>query len=128
MTTTTGRQNGMAGRLAGLTGVVTGGGRGLGRAIALEMAREGAAVVVNDLGTEHSGGGRDPQRAQTVVDQIVAEGGDAVADGGDVGEWGDAERMIATAIDRWGKLDILVNVAGIIRMGTPVDTEPEDWD
>jgi NAD(P)-dependent dehydrogenase (short-subunit alcohol dehydrogenase family) len=118
----------MAGRLEGLVGLVTGGGGGLGRAVALEMAREGAKLVVNDLGTAASGAGRDSQRAQAVVDQIVADGGAAVADAGDVAEWDDAEAMVTKALVEWGKLDILVNAAGILRMGTPFDTSPEDFD
>jgi len=118
----------VAGRLEGLVAVVNGGGGGLGRATALGMAREGAQMVVNDLGSLATGGGRDPERAKLVADQIVAEGGKAVADGGDISDWADAEAMINKAIDTYGKLDILVNCAGIIRFGTPVDTSPEDFD
>lgn len=118
----------MGGRLEGLVAVVNGAGQGLGRATALGMAGEGAKVVVNDLGTSADGTGRDESRAQAVVAAITALGGDAIADGGDIAEWVDAEAMIGKAIDRWGKLDILVNVAGNIRMGTPMDTSPEDFD
>jgi NAD(P)-dependent dehydrogenase (short-subunit alcohol dehydrogenase family) len=118
----------VAGRLEGLVAVVNGGGGGLGRATALGLAREGARVVVNDLGSLATGGGRDPERAKLVADQIVAEGGKAIADGGDISDWADAEAMIDQAIDTYGKLDILVNCAGIIRFGTPVDTSPEDFD
>src|SRR5271170_4613602 len=99
----------VAGRLEGLVAVVNGGGGGLGRATALGLAREGAKVVVNDLGSLATGGGRDPQRARLVAAQIVAEGGQAIADGGDISDWGDAEAMIKAAIDTYGKLDILVN-------------------
>jgi 3-oxoacyl-[acyl-carrier protein] reductase len=115
-------------RLSGLVALVTGGGRGLGRAIALEMSREGARVVVNDIGTAATGGGRDPERARGVADEIVAAGGEAVSDSGDVAEWADAGAMVGTAIDRFGKLDIVVNAAGIIRLGTPLDTTQEDFD
>jgi NAD(P)-dependent dehydrogenase (short-subunit alcohol dehydrogenase family) len=118
----------MAGRLDGLVAVVNGAGRGLGRAVALGFAREGAKVVVNDLGTAASGEQVAPQRAQAIVDEITSSGGEAIADGGDIGEFDDAGRMIRSAIDTWGKLDILVNCAGIIRLGTPVDTSPEDFD
>lgn len=118
----------MAGRLEGLVAIVTGGGGGLGRASAVEMAREGAKVVVNDIGADVSGEGHDSGRAQAVVDQIIGEGGEAIADTGDVTVWGDAEAMIQKGIDSWGKLDILVNVAGNQRLGTPVDTTQEDYD
>jgi NAD(P)-dependent dehydrogenase (short-subunit alcohol dehydrogenase family) len=118
----------VAGRLEGLVAVVNGGGGGLGRATALGLAREGARVVVNDVGSLATGGGRDPQRAKLVADQIVAEGGKAVADGGDISDWADAEAMINKAIETYGKLDILINCAGIIRFGTAVDTSPEDFD
>jgi NAD(P)-dependent dehydrogenase (short-subunit alcohol dehydrogenase family) len=118
----------MGGRLEGLVAVVNGAGRGLGKAVALGFAREGARLVVNDLGAAASGTGRDPGRAQLVVDEILAGGGEAIADGGDIAEWDEAEAMIAKAIDTWGKLDILANVAGNIRLGTPVDTTPEDFD
>jgi NAD(P)-dependent dehydrogenase (short-subunit alcohol dehydrogenase family) len=116
------------GRLEGLTALVNGGGRGLGRAIALEFAREGARVVVNDLGTAWDGRGRDSERAQAVVDAIRDFGAEAIADAGDIGDLEDARAMVQKAIDAWGKLDILVNAAGIIRLGTPIDTAPEDWD
>jgi NAD(P)-dependent dehydrogenase (short-subunit alcohol dehydrogenase family) len=118
----------MTGRLDGLIAVVTGGGRGLGRAVALEFAAEGAKLVVNDLGADTSGTGRDSKRAQIVVEQIEAAGGDAIADGGDIAAWDDAETMIGKALDRWGKLDILVNAAGNARLGTILDTPPEDFD
>ena len=112
----------VAGRLEGLVALVNGGGGGLGRATALGLAREGAHVVVNDVGSLATGGGRDPERATLVADQIVAEGGRALADCGDISDWADAETMVNKAIDTYGKLDILVNCAGIIRFGTPVDT------
>jgi NAD(P)-dependent dehydrogenase (short-subunit alcohol dehydrogenase family) len=118
----------VAGRLDGLTAVVTGGGRGLGRAVALEFAREGARVVVNDLGTAGTGEGRDATRSQAVVTEIEQLGGEALADGGDVSNADDARAMVEKSIAAWGRLDILVNAAGNIRLGTPVDTAPEDWD
>jgi NAD(P)-dependent dehydrogenase (short-subunit alcohol dehydrogenase family) len=118
----------MSGRLDGRVAVVNGAGRGIGRAIALEFAREGAKVVVNDLGTAASGDQIEPDRANAVAEEIRAGGGEALADGGDIGDLGDAEKMIQSAIDAWGKLDILVNCAGIIRVGSAVDTSPEDFD
>jgi 3-oxoacyl-[acyl-carrier protein] reductase len=117
----------MAGRLEGLTAVVTGAGGGHGRPIALALAEQGARVVVNDLGTDASGVGAGEPRAQQVADEINGLGGEAVADGGDTGDFAQAARLIGTAIDAWGKLDILVNVAGTIRYATISETTPDDW-
>ena len=83
---------------------------------------------MNDLGTSPFGEGRRGDRAEAVVEQIVAEGGQAVADSGDISDWSDAERLIDTAIETYGKLDILVNCAGILRFGTIFDSSPEDFD
>jgi NAD(P)-dependent dehydrogenase (short-subunit alcohol dehydrogenase family) len=119
----------MTDRLKGLVAVVNGAGRGLGRAVAMGLAREGACLVVNDLGTSATGeGSDDPGRAQLVVDAIVAGGGKAIPDTGDITNFSAAENMIQTAIDTFGKLDILVNCAGIIRLGSAFDTTPEDFD
>src|ERR1700735_3071207 len=103
----------MSSLLEGKVALVTGAGHGIGRAHALELARHGASVVVNDLGTSVSGegSGRDADR---VVDAIVALGGTAVADYGDVGNEADVEAMVGRAIDAWGHLDVLVNNAGIV--------------
>jgi NAD(P)-dependent dehydrogenase (short-subunit alcohol dehydrogenase family) len=117
-----------SGRLRGLVALVNGAATGLGRATAVELAREGAHVVVSGIGTLDAGGERDLERAQKVVDQIVSEGGEAIPDGGDISDWAEAEAMVAKAIDRWGKLDIVVNAGGISRIGTPWDTTPEDFD
>jgi NAD(P)-dependent dehydrogenase (short-subunit alcohol dehydrogenase family) len=113
--------------LDGLSAVVNGGGRGIGQAVALEFARQGASVVVNDLGA-NADGSRDPSRAQRVVDQVRAEGGEATANSGDIADPSDAEAMIGTAIEEYGKLDILVNAAGNVYLGTIVDTTPEEFD
>jgi NAD(P)-dependent dehydrogenase (short-subunit alcohol dehydrogenase family) len=115
------------GRLTGLSAIVTGGGGGLGSSIAIALASEGASVVVNDLGTAASGEGTDPHRAAQVVDQITAAGGTAYADAGDMTDFGAAEKLVRGAIDSFGKLDILVNAIGIIRLGTAFDTTPEDF-
>lgn len=115
-------------RLDGLVAVVNGGGQGLGRATALGLADEGARIVVNDLGTGPFGEGRSEDRAKVVADRIVADGGEAIADGGDIANWSDAEALIGRAIEAYGKLDILVNCAGILRLGTPMDASPEDFD
>jgi NAD(P)-dependent dehydrogenase (short-subunit alcohol dehydrogenase family) len=117
----------VSGRLSGLVAVVNGAGRGIGRAIAVEFAREGSSVVVNDIGAVQDGG-RDPARAFRVVDEIRAQGGEAIADIGDIGDADQAASMINKAVATYGKLDILVNCAGIGHIGTVVDTEPEDFD
>ncbi len=101
--------------LAGKVAVVTGAARGLGRVEALELARLGARVVVNDLGTKGDGSGRDETAARAVVDEITAFGGEAVPHFGDVAVWDDARSMIGTAVERFGDLHILVNNAGFCR-------------
>ncbi len=118
----------MPGRLEGRVAVVTGAGRGLGRAYALALAAEGAAVVVNDLGGDFQGNGRDVSPAQSVVSEIKAGGGRAVASGHDVSDWHDAQAMISLALEAFGGLDILVNNAGILRDRLFANMSEEDWD
>jgi NAD(P)-dependent dehydrogenase (short-subunit alcohol dehydrogenase family) len=108
--------------------IVTGSGRGLGRAHALEFARQGAKVVVNDLGAELDGTGRSSGPAQEVVDQIVAGGGEAVVNGDDVADWDGAARLVQTAIDTFGGLDVLVNNAGFVRDRMVVSATEDEWD
>ena len=115
-------------RLEGKTALVTGAGRGIAKGIALLMAREGAKVVVNDLGGFVDGGGDDQEPAQLVADEINGFGGEAVPHFGDVSNWADAEDMVRTAIDKWDKLDILVNVAGILRERMVFNMTEDDWD
>jgi NAD(P)-dependent dehydrogenase (short-subunit alcohol dehydrogenase family) len=116
------------GLLDGKVAIVTGAGRGIGRGEALELASQGAKVVVNDLGGSHTGEGADPSPADEVVDIIKNRGGEAAANYDDVGDWGGAERAIQSAIDTFGALDIVVNNAGILRDQSIVKmTEPE-WD
>ena len=108
--------------------VVTGAGRGIGREHALEFARQGAKVVVNDLGSEADGDGRSEGPAGEVVDAIRGMGGEAVANGDDVADWDGAKRLIQTAIDTWGRIDTLVNNAGILRDRMLVSMQEDDWD
>lgn len=114
--------------LEGKIAIVTGAGRGLGRCHALELANQGAQVVVNDLGTGLSGEGSDRQPAQKVVDEIQEQDGEAVPHYGDVTSETDVDEMITTALDEFGGLDILVNNAGIIRDSMSFNMSNEDWD
>ncbi len=108
--------------------IVTGAGRGLGRAYALAFARAGARVIVNDLGTTLAGVGRDVGTAQVVVDEIRAAGGEAVANGDDVSEWDSAGRIVATALEHFGGLDVVVNNAGVVRDRMFVSATVDEWD
>jgi NAD(P)-dependent dehydrogenase (short-subunit alcohol dehydrogenase family) len=107
---------------------VTGAGRGIGRAHAMELARQGARVVVNDIGAEADGSGRSQGPAQEVVDAILKMGGDAIVSGDDVADFKGARRMIDSAIQKWGRLDVLVNNAGFLRDRMFVSTSEEEWD
>jgi NAD(P)-dependent dehydrogenase (short-subunit alcohol dehydrogenase family) len=108
--------------------IVTGAGRGLGRAHALELARYGARVVVNDLGVERDGTGGGSAPADEVVAEIRAAGGQAIANGDDVADWADAGRLIAAATETWGRLDILVNNAGFLRDRMFANASEDEWD
>jgi len=101
--------------LQGKVALVTGSGRGVGRGIALELASAGASVVVNDIGASTAGEGADLTPAQQVVAEIRAAGGSAVADTHSVADWDDAHAMVQTALDHFGRIDIVVNNAGILR-------------
>jgi NAD(P)-dependent dehydrogenase (short-subunit alcohol dehydrogenase family) len=118
----------MAGKLEGKTAVITGAGRGIGREVALLYAREGAKVIVNDLGVSVDGEGKDNSPASQVVAEIKAMGGDAIANFGDVSDMDQAEDLVRTALNEWGKLDILVNVAGILRDRMIFNMTGEEWD
>lgn len=114
--------------LDGKVAIVTGAARGLGREEALELARHGAKVVVNDLGVSADGTGRDTSAADAVVDEIKALGGEAVPHFGDVADWDDSQAMIQTAIDNYGDLNILVNNAGFCRDKMIFNMTEEDFD
>ncbi len=118
----------MPGKLEGKTAIITGAGRGIGREVALLYAREGARVIVNDLGVSVDGEGKDNSPAQMVVDEIRAAGGEAIANYADVADMDQAEDLVRTALNEWGKLDILVNVAGILRDRMIFNMTEEEWD
>ena len=108
--------------------IVTGAGRGLGRAHALELARQGARVVVNDLGVEADGRGASDGPAGDVVREIRAAGGEAVANGADVADWAQAGGLVRAALDAFGRLDAVVNNAGFVRDRMFANASEEEWD
>lgn len=114
--------------LEGKVAIVTGAGRGIGREHALALARAGANVVVNDLGASLGGEGADESPAEQVVSEIRALGGEAVADGANVADFAGAERMVRRAVETFGRLDLLVNNAGIIRDRMLVNMTEAEWD
>jgi NAD(P)-dependent dehydrogenase (short-subunit alcohol dehydrogenase family) len=118
----------MAGMLDGRVAIVTGAGRGIGAGVARLLAKEGAKVVVNDFGGAVDGTGGDTGPAGEVVAEIKKNGGEAVTNGADVSSFDQAEALVRQAIDTYGKLDVLVNVAGILRDRMVFNLNWEDWD
>jgi NAD(P)-dependent dehydrogenase (short-subunit alcohol dehydrogenase family) len=118
----------MSGICEGRVAVVTGAGRGIGRGHAIEFARQGAKVVVNDLGAEVDGSGSSDGPAGQVVEEIRGLGAEAVANGEDISDWDGAKRLIDTAISTFGGLDVLVNNAGILRDRMLVNMTDTEWD
>ena len=118
----------MANLCEGRVAIVPGAARGVGKENALLLAKEGARLVVNDLGGAVDGTGTDATPAQEVANEIIAGGGEAVVNGDDVSSWDGAKNMIDQAIDTFGKLDILVNNAGILRDRMLVNMTEQEWD
>jgi len=114
--------------LEGKVAVVTGSGRGIGRGIALALAKEGAKLVINDVGCATDGRGTDADPAAAVCKEIAALGGEAIPNYDSVSEFDSAGNIIKSAVDKWGQIDILVNNAGILRDKQLVNMSPEDFD
>jgi len=118
----------MGDRLKGKVAIVTGAGRGLGRSHALALAAEGAAIVVNDLGVASDGSGTDQSPAQQVANEIKKAGGDAIASYGNVTKLEDCQKTVQEAVDKWGRVDILINNAGVLRDRMVFNMSAEEWD
>lgn len=116
------------GVLDGRVAIITGGGNGIGAAISRYFSREGASLVINDLGTRPDGTGGDEGPAHRIADELTSGGAQAVADGGDIADVATGERLVKTAVDTFGKLDIVVNVAGILRDRMIFNLDEKDWD
>ncbi|MHB8262593.1 MAG: SDR family oxidoreductase [Acidimicrobiales bacterium] len=116
------------GILDGKVAIVTGAGRGIGSEEALLLAAEGAKVIVNDLGADVTGAGGDKSPAQRTVDAIKAKGGEAAINADDISSWQGAKNVVDQAVSTWGKLDIVVNNAGILRDKMSFNIDESDWD
>jgi NAD(P)-dependent dehydrogenase (short-subunit alcohol dehydrogenase family) len=116
------------GVIDGRVAIITGGARGIGASISRLFASEGAALVINDLGGGPDGAGGDQGPAKQITDEIAAAGGQAIADGGDIADVATGERLVNTAVDQFGRLDIVVNVAGILRDRMIFNLSEQDWD
>jgi len=116
------------GVIDGRVAIITGGARGIGASISRLFASQGASLVINDLGGSPDGTGSDEGPAKQLADEITAAGGTAVADGGDVADVATGERLVQAAVDQYGRLDIVVNVAGILRDRMIFNLSEADWD
>jgi NAD(P)-dependent dehydrogenase (short-subunit alcohol dehydrogenase family) len=114
-------------RLDGQVAIVTGAGQGLGRTHALALAERGAKIIVNDLGGSRDGTGESSQAAEAVVAEIIASGGEAMANGANVVNFEEVEAMVEKAVATWGRVDILINNAGILRDKSFLRMSPEDF-
>jgi len=118
----------MGDRLKGKVAIVTGAGRGIGRCHALALAAEGAKIVVNDLGVASDGSGTDQSPAQQVADEIKKAGGDAIASYGNVTKLEDCQKTVQDAVDKWNRVDILINNAGVLRDRMVFNMSADEWD
>lgn len=118
----------MAISFEGQVAIVTGAGNGLGKSHALELGRRGAKVIVNDFGGARDGTGGSLTPAEAVVEEIVAAGGEAMANGANVANFADCEAMVADALSKWGRVDALINNAGILRDKSFGKMEMSDWE
>jgi NAD(P)-dependent dehydrogenase (short-subunit alcohol dehydrogenase family) len=116
------------GVIDGRVAIITGGARGIGASISRLFAAEGASLVINDLGGSPDGTGSDQGPAKQIADEIAAVGGTAVADGGDIADVATGERLVRTAVEQFGRLDVVVNVAGILRDRMIFNLPEADWD
>ena len=116
------------GVIDGRVAIITGGARGIGASISRLFASQGASLVINDLGGSPDGTGSDEGPAKQLADEIAAAGGTAVADGGDVADVATGERLVRTAVEQFGRLDVVVNVAGILRDRMIFNLSEADWD
>ncbi|MGY1752479.1 SDR family oxidoreductase [Blastococcus sp. SYSU D01042] len=118
----------MSNELDGRVVVVTGAGRGIGASVSRLFAQQGAKLVLNDLGANPDGTGGDEGPAREIADEITKAGGEAVSDGGDIADTATGKRLVDLALDTYGKLDVVVNVAGILRDRMIFNLDDEDWD
>lgn len=116
------------GLLEGKVAIVTGAGRGIGQAEAMLLAKEGCSVLVNDVGGSAEGGGADPARAEAVAAEIAAAGGSAMGNGDDVSSWEGSRRIVDLALSTWGRVDMLVNNAGVLRDRMSFNMSEDEWD
>jgi NAD(P)-dependent dehydrogenase (short-subunit alcohol dehydrogenase family) len=116
------------GVIDGRVAIITGGARGIGASISRLFASEGASLVINDLGSGPDGQGDDQGPAKQIADEIAAAGGKATADGGDIADIATGQQLVKTAVEQYGRLDIVVNVAGILRDRMIFNMAEEDWD